>query len=92
MPANAFAMLHLVGTTPHDLAGGTGNPPVYRSAFRANEKATQYVLGVVLGDLSLVAVLVNVASFSFFSLYLEVIIKSNDSVEVFRVAEYGVQY
>lgn len=83
MPANTFAVFHFTGATTHDLTGGTGDAPVHRSAFFTNEKATQYVLGAVLGGLSFVTVLVNVTSFSFLSLYRVVILKSYDSAKVF---------
>ena len=83
MKADAFTVLHLIGATPHDFAGGTGNAPIHCSAFFANEKATQYIFGVVLGGLPLVAILVNIASVSFFSLYCEVVIKGDDSAKVF---------
>lgn len=48
-----LSMFHTAGTAPDDFTGKSGNAPVVMIAFHTNQKATQYTLGVVLGNPSL---------------------------------------
>ena len=68
MLTELFLMLHPVGTAPDDLARWSGNAMVIMATFRANQKAAQYTLRVVPGGLSLMGVLIYIASPAFLSM------------------------
>ena len=85
MLTELFLMLHPVGTAPDDLARWSGNAMVIMATFRANQKAAQYTLRVVPGGLSLMGILVDIASSAFLSLNQKEIVKANDVADVLLV-------
>lgn len=85
MFAKLLSVLHTAGAAPDNLPGWAGNAPVVMIALSANQKATQYTLGVVPGDLSLVGIFIDVAAFALFSLYQEEVIKADDIADVLLV-------
>jgi hypothetical protein len=85
MLAELLSMLHTAGAAPDNLPGWAGNAPVVMIALSTNQKATQYTLGVVPGDLSLVGIFIDVAAFALFSLYKEEVIKADDIADVLLV-------
>ena len=80
-------MLHSTGTTPDDLAGWPGNTAVIMATFRANQKAAQYTLRVVPGGLSLVGVLIYIASPAFLSLCQKEIVKAYNITNVLLIGK-----
>lgn len=87
MLTELLSMLHPIGTTPDDLAGWPGNAAIVMATFRANQKATQYTLRVVPGDLSLMGVLVDIAPSAFLSLRQKEIVKANDIANVLLIGK-----
>ena len=87
MLTELFPMLHPAGTTPDDLAGWPGNAAIVMATFRANQKATQYTLRVVPGGLSLMGVLVDIASSAFLSLCQKEIVKADDIANVLLIGK-----
>lgn len=85
MLAERLPMLHTAGAAPDNLPRWAGNAPVVMITFSTNQKATQYTLGVVPGDLSLIGIFINVAAFALFSLYQEEVIKADDIANVLLV-------
>jgi len=61
-------------------------------APRTNQKATQYILGVVPGSLPFIGVFINVAALALFSLRQKEIIKANDITDVFLIGEQTTEY
>ena len=87
MLTELFPMLHPAGTTPDDLAGWPGNAAIVMATFRANQKATQYTLRVVPGGLSLMGVLVDIASSAFLTLCQKEIVKADDITNVLLIGK-----
>lgn len=85
MLAELLSMLHTAGTAPNNLPGRASNTPVVIITLSTNQKATQYTLGVVPGGLSMIGIFINVAAFTFFSLYQEEVIKTNDIADVLLI-------
>ena len=87
MLAKFLPMLYTTGAASDDFTGRAGNTPVVMIAFRTNQKATQYTLGVVPGGLSLVGILVDIAAPALFSLYQEKVIEANDIANILLIRE-----
>ena len=92
MLAERLSMLHTAGTTPNHLPGRATNAPVVIIALGTNQKAAQYTLGVVPGGLSLIGIFINVAAFTFFSLYQEEVIKADNIADVLLIGEQVAEY
>ena len=80
-------MLHSTGTTPDDLARWSGNAAIVMATFRTNQKAAQYTLRVVPGGLSLVGVLIYIASPAFLSLCQKEIVKAYNITNVLLIGK-----
>ena len=80
-----FSVLHTAGATPDNLPGWAGNAPVVMIALSTNQKATQYTLGVVPGDLSLIGIFIDIAAFALFPLCQEEVIKADDIADVLLI-------
>lgn len=89
--ANGFPMLNSIGTAPDDFTGETGDAPVYAAAFGTNKKATQYILIIVLGRLSLVGALIYAASFALLILNRKVIFKTDNGVDILCIAQHLIE-
>lgn len=63
--AELLSVFHTAGATPDNLPGWAGNAPVVMITLSANQKATQYTLRVVPGDLALVGIFIDVARLLF---------------------------
>ena len=87
-----LSMFYAVGTTPDDLAGRAGNAPVVMIALSTNQKATQYTLGVVPGDLSLVSIFIDVAALTLFPLYQKEVIKADDIADILLIRQHIAEY
>ena len=92
MLAELLSMLHTAGTAPNNLPGRASNTPVVIITLSTNQKATQYTLGVVPGGLSLIGIFINVAAFTFFSLYQEEVIKADNIADVLLIGEQVAEY
>ena len=90
--AKLLSMLHTTGTAPNNLPGRASNAPVVMIALCTNQKATQYTLGVVPGGLSMIGIFINVAAFTFFSLYQEEFIKADNIADVLLIGEQVAEY
>mgnify|MGYP007063247495 CR=1 FL=1 len=87
MLTELFPVLHPTGTTPDDLAGWPGNAAIVTATFRANQKAAQYTLRVVPGGLSLMGVLVDIASPAFLSMCQKEIVKADNIANVLLIGK-----
>ena len=65
MFAELLSVFHTAGATPDNLPGWAGNAPVVMITLSTNQKATQYTLRVVPGDLALVGIFIDVARLLF---------------------------
>lgn len=90
--AELLPMLHTAGTAPDNLPRWAGNAPVVMIAFSTNQKATQYILGIVPGGLSLLGIFVDVAAFALFSLCQEEVIKADDIADILLIREQIAEY